>query len=128
MTQENEKEVNDQEIKETSKEENMMAEFPPVTFEDFIFNLYNIALINLGYRDPESGKLIRNLLMAKHTIDTIGMLEEKTKGNLTAPENNLLSNLLYELRMSYLRVLSQAQNEINLEEKAPPKDEETNSQ
>jgi hypothetical protein len=127
MTHENEKEVNDQEIKETSKEENMTAEFPPVTFEDFIFNLYNIALINLGYRDPESGKLIRNLLMAKHTIDTIVMLEEKTKGNLTAPENNLLSNLLYELRMSYLRALSQAQNEINLEEE-PPKDEETNSQ
>jgi hypothetical protein len=127
MTQENEKEVNDQEIKETSKEEEMTAELPPVTFEDFIFNLYNIALINLGYRDPESGKLIRNLLMAKHTIDTIGMLEEKTKGNLTAPENNLLSNLLYELRMSYLRALSQAQNEINLEEE-PPKDEETNSQ
>jgi hypothetical protein len=127
MTQENEKEVNDQEIKETSKEEEMTAELPPVTFEDFIFNLYNIALINLGYRDPESGKLIRNLLMAKHTIDTIGMLEEKTKGNLTAPESNLLSNLLYELRMSYLRALSQAQNEINLEEE-PPKDEETNSQ
>ena len=122
MTQENEKAT------EETKDEKESYELPPVTFEDFIFNLYNIALINLGYRDPESGKIIRNLPMAKHTIDTIVMLEEKTKGNLTAPESNLLSNLLYELRMSYLRALSQAQNEINFEEKAPPKDEETNSQ
>jgi len=107
MTQENEKETNDQENMDET-----MSELPPVTFESFIFNLYNIALLNLGYRDPESGKIIRDLLMAKHTIDTLGMLEEKTKGNLTLPESNLMENLLYELRMNYLRALNLAQNEI----------------
>jgi hypothetical protein len=120
MTQENEK-INE-ETKEETKENVESYELPPVTFEDFIFNLYNIALINLGYRDPDSGKIIRNLQMAKHTIDTIGMLEEKTKGNLTPTEGNLVENLLYEMRMNYLRALNVAQNELNLED--TPKDSE----
>jgi hypothetical protein len=118
MTQENEKEINDQEIMAET-----MSELPPVTFESFIFNLYNIALLNLGYRDPESGKIIRDLLMAKHTIDTLGMLEEKTKGNLTLPESNLMENLLYELRMNYLRALNVAQNEIKEQPKADNENE-----
>lgn len=124
MTQENEKVT--EEAKET-KEEAESYELPPVTFEDFVFNLYNIALLNLGYRDPESGKIIRNLQMAKHTIDTIGMLEEKTKGNLTPSEGNLMENLLYELRMNYLRALNVTQNELNLED-TPKDSEKGNSQ
>jgi hypothetical protein len=128
MTQENEKEINEKEIneKEINEKEIMdetMSELPPVTFESFIFNLYNIALLNLGYRDPESGKIIRDLLMAKHTIDTLGMLEEKTKGNLTLPESNLMENLLYELRMNYLRALNVAQNEIKEQPKADNENE-----
>jgi hypothetical protein len=125
MTQENEKVT--EETKEITEEEEESYELPPVTFEDFIFNLYNVALINLGYRDPESGKIIRNLQMAKHAIDTIGMLEEKTKGNLTPTEGNLMENLLYELRMNYLRALNVAQNDLNLEE-TPKDSEKTNSQ
>jgi len=121
MSQDNEK------ITEETKEKAESYELPPVTFEDFVFNLYNIALINLGYRDPESGKIIRNLQMAKHTIDTIGMLEEKTKGNLTPSEGNLMENLLYELRMNYLRALNVAQNDLNLED-TPKDSEKTNSQ
>jgi len=122
MTQENETK---DKITEESQEESY--ELPPVTFENFIFNHYNIALINMGFRDPESGKIIRNLPMAKHTIDTLGMLEEKTRGNLTAPESNVLNNMLYELRMNYLRVLKQSQNEMNLDEKAPLEDSKDNS-
>lgn len=93
------------------------VELPPVTFENFILNLYNVALINLGVRDPDTGKIIRNLPMAKHTIDTLEMIEEKTKGNLTAPEGNLLENLLYELRMGYLRAIKQAESEQQKEAK-----------
>jgi len=119
MTQENEK------ITEEKKEKSETYELPPVTFEDFILNLYNIALINLGYRDPESGRVVRNLPMAKHTIDTIGMLEEKTKGNLTPSESNMIENLLYELRMNYLRILNISQNELNLED---TQKEQNNSQ
>ncbi len=105
MTQENETKA------EETIEEAITAELPPVTFENFIFNLYNVALINFGFRDPESGKILRNLPMAKHTVDTMVMLQEKTKGNLTASESNLLENLLYELKMGYLRALKLAESE-----------------
>jgi hypothetical protein len=120
MTQENEVKADEitEEAAEEVIEETESSEIPPVTFESFIFNLYNVALINFGFRDPESGKIIRNLPMAKHTIDTMGMLEEKTKGNLTITESNLLENLLYELRMSYLRSLKLAESEPK--EQAPP--------
>ena len=47
--------------------------------------------------------------MARHTIDTLVMIQEKTKGNLTAPESNFLENLLYDLRMGYLRAGKQAE-------------------
>ena len=54
---------------------------------------------------------MQNLPVARHAIDTLGMLQEKTKGNLAAPESNLLENLLYELRMSYLRMVKQDEDE-----------------
>jgi|GEM_PF-1513895 len=131
MVQEDEKEVKDQEEKDVGsptaregkekeesdeeeveeEEQPQRIELPPVNFENFIFGLYNTALIHLGIRDPETGKLIRNLPLARHTIDTLGMIQEKTKGNLSAPEGNLLENLLYELRMNYLRATKQAEDE-----------------
>jgi hypothetical protein len=49
-----------------------------------------------------SGKIERSLEMAKHSIDMLGMLEQKTKGNLTESENKYLSHTLFELRMNYL--------------------------
>ncbi len=49
-----------------------------------------------------SGKLERNLEMAKHSIDMLGMLKEKTSGNLTEDESIYLDHVLYELRMNYL--------------------------
>lgn len=103
-------------------------ELPEPSFENHILQLYNLAIINLGFKDPESGKIIRNLPVAKHTIDTMEMLKEKTKGNLTAPENNLLDNLLYELRMGYLRALKQVQEEAekSSEQEAKSSEEKTN--
>lgn len=103
------------------KEEKHELELPPVNFENHILSLYNLAIINFGVRDPETGKIIRNLPVAKHTIDTIGMLQEKTKGNLTAPESNFLENILYELRMNYLRVLKEVENEPKEESQAQEK-------
>lgn len=124
MAQEEEKEVEDQaeevEAQEESEEESQTErteeevepppmELPPVNFESFIFNLYNMALFHMGYSDPETGKLMQDLPGARHAIDTLIMLQEKTKGNLTAPEGNLMENLLYELRMNYLRAAKQAE-------------------
>ena len=57
-----------------------------------------------GYQNPETKEVLVDLEMAKRTIDTIELLKEKTKGNLTVPESNLLDNTLYNLRMTYIRL------------------------
>ena len=62
---------------------------------------------------------MQNLPVAKHTIDTLIMIQEKTKGNLTAPESNLMENLLYELRMTYLRAAQQASGKTSAAEEEP---------
>ncbi len=117
MVQEDEKKMDDQVQKpEEDAEERPRIQLPPVNFENFVLGLRNTALIHLGFRDPETGKLIQNLPLARHTIDTLGMIEGKTKGNLTAPEANLLENILYELRMSYLRADRLAKEEAEKEE------------
>jgi hypothetical protein len=115
-----------EEQREELEEERQQMELPPVNFENFVLGLYNTALIHLGIRDPETGELIRNLPLARHTIDTLGMIQEKTKGNLSAPEGNLLENLLYQLRMSYLRASRQAAEKPK--EEAETEGEETEPQ
>lgn len=57
-------------------------------------------------RDPRSGRSIQNLDLAKHHIDLLGVLEEKTKGNLTDEEKRLLDSILYELRVAYVSATS----------------------
>jgi hypothetical protein len=52
---------------------------------------------------PIAGKKVKNLSMGKQTIDILGMLEEKTKGNLSKEEENLLKNILYDLRIIYVK-------------------------
>ncbi|HET98297.1 MAG TPA: DUF1844 domain-containing protein [Desulfurivibrio alkaliphilus] len=77
---------------------------PEVTFTTLVISLNNSALLHLGeLADPNSGKLERDLVLAKHTIDTLRLLQEKTAGNLTAKESDLLENILYDLRMRYVR-------------------------
>ncbi len=77
---------------------------PEVTFETFIMSLNQAALYHLGeLADPETGRRERNLSLAKHTIDTLVMLQEKTKGNLTAEEQGLLDNLLTDLKFRYVK-------------------------
>lgn len=76
---------------------------PKIDFSSFILSLYSSGLVQLGtVEDPSTGKKTKNLEMAKHTIDMIAMLQEKTSGNLTGDEDNLLKALLSELRMAYV--------------------------
>jgi len=75
-----------------------------ITFEKFIASLYMSALLQLGVAAPQGAQPQVDLVGARQTIDTISLLQEKTKGNLTAVEENMLQNLLYELRMAYLEV------------------------
>ena len=90
------------EEKETAAEEE--AQLPEINFSTFIFSLSSSALLHFGeIPDPSSGTKKKNLPMAKHTIDILGMLEEKTRGNLTSDEEQLFKNILYDLRMLYVK-------------------------
>ncbi len=74
-----------------------------VDFSSFILSLYSSGLVQLGkVEDPITRKKNINLDLAKHTIEMIAMLEEKTKGNLTQEENKLLEALLNEIRLAFV--------------------------
>lgn len=77
-----------------------------ITFDKFIASLYMSTLMQLGLAAPEGTKPQVDIIGARQTIDTLSMLREKTKGNLTPAEENVLQNILYELRMAYLEVMN----------------------
>ena len=75
-----------------------------MSFEKFVASIYMSALMQLGLAAPPGEKPVVDLIGARQTIDTLAILQEKTKGNLTAAEDNMLQNCLYEVRMAYLEV------------------------
>ncbi len=76
---------------------------PEVNFSSFILSLSSSALFHFGtIPDPVTKQTQRNIPLAKQTIDILGIIDEKTKGNLTNEEEKLLENLLYDLRMRYI--------------------------
>ncbi len=77
---------------------------PEVTFASFIVSLSTAALVHLGeMEEPGSGAKEKNLPMAKHSIDTLAMLQEKTKGNLDEEEKALLDHILFDLRLKFVK-------------------------
>ena len=77
---------------------------PEVTFSAFIMSLSTSALFHLGeISDPATGEKKKDLVLAKHAIDTLAMLEEKTKSNLIEDEKVMLSNILFDLKMRYVK-------------------------
>jgi hypothetical protein len=75
-----------------------------VTFERFMASLYMTAMLQLGLMHEEGGQPRVDLIGARQTIDTLSLLAEKTKGNLSSTEESFLQNSLYELRMAYVEV------------------------
>jgi Domain of unknown function (DUF1844) len=75
-----------------------------ITFERFMASLYMTAMLQLGLMRQQGGQPQVDIIGARQTIDTLSLLSEKTKGNLTAAEENFLQNSLYELRMAYVEV------------------------
>ena len=75
-----------------------------MTFERFLASLYMTAMMQLGLMHEEGGQPRIDLIGARQTVDTLSLLSEKTKGNLTSAEENFLQNALYELRMAYVEV------------------------
>jgi hypothetical protein len=77
-----------------------------ITFEKFIASLYMTALLQLGLVREQDAQQppAADLMGARQTIDTLSLMAEKTRGNLTAQEGLMLNNCLYELRMAYVEV------------------------
>jgi hypothetical protein len=81
---------------------------PEVAFTAFVMSLNTSALFHLGeISDPVTGEKQQNLILVKHTIDTLQLLEDKTKGNLTDEEQDIFKNVLYDLKMRYVAKVSQ---------------------
>jgi hypothetical protein len=80
------------------------VQMPKIDFTTFVLSLNSSALVNLGFEtDPISGSKAANLTIARQTIDILAMLEEKTRGNLSDDEKRLMTHILYELRLLYVK-------------------------
>jgi hypothetical protein len=78
---------------------------PHVDFSTFVLSLSHSALMHLGQApNPETGQVERNLPLARQTIDLIGMLDEKTKGNLSGEEERLIGQILFDLRLRFVEL------------------------
>jgi hypothetical protein len=80
-------------------------ELPRIDFATFVLSLSHSALVHLGDApNPVDGSADQNLPMARQTIDLLGLLEEKTRGNLSGEEERILQQVLYDLRSRYVEV------------------------
>jgi len=83
--------------------EGSIAELPR-DFSAFVEGMYLEAMLHMGaIPDPRSGETIEDTELAKYKIDLLGMLQQKTEGNLTPEEKKQLDEVLYQLRMLYLQ-------------------------
>lgn len=92
-----------QSVLDSQGESHRAADFE-MNFEKFVASLYMTALLQLGLVHEQGGQPAADLIGARQTIDTMSIISEKTKGNLTTREEHMLNNCLYELRMAYIEV------------------------
>ena len=86
-----------------NKESAGAGELPPASFATLVNSLMMQTLMAMGgMEDPNTGKRVIDLNLAKFHIDTLGILQEKTKGNLEETEEKMLDQLLHELRMNFM--------------------------
>lgn len=89
--------------KEKQKASNTQTIYHEPNFTIFLSSLSIQAMIAIGkMENPVTGKTERNLEQSRFLIDTLGIIKEKTKGNLTTEENSLLDDALYNLRLLYV--------------------------
>ncbi|MBL7225088.1 MAG: DUF1844 domain-containing protein [Desulfobacteraceae bacterium] len=104
-----EKDSTEEKVKEGPKEEapKKEAETPPlpeVNFSSLILSLSSTAFLHFGeIPDPGTGEKKKDLVLAKHAIDTIAMLKEKTEGNLDDEEKQFIENILTDLRWRFVK-------------------------
>jgi hypothetical protein len=79
-------------------------DLPAIDFSMLVLSLATSAMVHMGLvPESEGGSTEKNLPLAHQTIDTLALLQEKTRGNLTDEETKLLQSVLYELRLSYVK-------------------------
>jgi len=77
---------------------------PEVTFSAFIMSLNTSVLFHLGViEDPATRKKLVDLDLARHGIDTLTLIQEKTKGNISRDEEEMLKNILYDLKLRFVQ-------------------------
>jgi hypothetical protein len=78
---------------------------PPADFHTLVGMFSTQAMLSLGlFPNPATGKAEVQLELARHFIDLLGVIDEKTKGNLSPPEHSLLETTLHQLRMAYVEL------------------------
>lgn len=88
------------------KETTDQTVLPEINFSTFILSLSTSTLMHLGeLPNPETNQIEKNLPLAKQTIDLIDMLKKKTTGNLDTDEDQLITNLLYDLKLKYVAAI-----------------------
>ncbi|MFH1081926.1 MAG: DUF1844 domain-containing protein [Pseudomonadota bacterium] len=89
---------------ETPEKEAGSPPLPEVNFASLILSLSSTAFLHFGeIPDPVTGEKKKDLPLAKHVIDTIAMLKEKTEGNLAKEEKQFIENILSELRLHFVK-------------------------
>lgn len=82
-------------------------QMPPASLEMLVTTLVTEAMISLGQvPHPQTGEAVFQPQQAKYLIDTIDVLREKTKGNVTPDESELMEQLLHQLRLAYVQLTS----------------------
>ncbi|MCJ7686237.1 MAG: DUF1844 domain-containing protein [Desulfobacteraceae bacterium] len=104
-----EKDSTEEKVKEEPKEEPKKKEagtppLPKVNFSSLILSLSSTAFLHFGeIPDPGTGEKKKDLALAKHAIDTVAMLKEKTEGNLNEEEKRFIENILTDLRWHFVK-------------------------
>jgi hypothetical protein len=93
-----------------------MGPQPPVTFEGLVQQFYVSAMIQMGAGTQEGQRPRVDILGARTTIDLLGILADKTKGNLNEAEDRMLQTVLFECRMAFMELTSM----ISLQGMQPP--------
>lgn len=89
-----------------AKAEPRSEALPEINFSTFVISLSTQALMHLGeIANPLSGNVESDIPLAKQMIDILGMLQEKTRGNLDAGEERLIEDILFDLRMKYVEAV-----------------------
>jgi hypothetical protein len=85
-----------------------LPDLPKLDFSTFVLGIIGSAYVHLGDAPSPDGSMDQDLVLARQNIDLLGLLQEKTKGNLMGDEERLLDQALYDLRMRFLEVAKEA--------------------